>query len=584
MNARAGYERLGDPVGTATALALLADFAAASGDWSAAEGYLRLGIARLGARPAPLLGARLHGGLGAVLRRRGALDDAARELRLAIATTEQLAAALRLDERRAGFLSDKWDPYVELALLERARGRIGEAFAASERLRARQTVDLLARGRIEPRPERPDSLAAREQDLRRQITELTRVLAPGDGRRATLRGGPSSIPESAAGLERVREELANAQRAYGALLQAVREQSPGYARIVAPQPATWTAVATRLEPGQVLLEYLVTDSTTLVFVVSKDSIAGLDLGIGRKALANLVDFTRSSLTRPPAQRRSAPLLWRAPLRRLHAMLLAPIEQAGLLRGTRSLIVVPHAELHYLPFGALLDRTDTGFVTARYSVSYTPSATAWLSLRERSPAAKGDGVLALAPRPRALPATRGEVAAIQRVFGARATVLIGGAASETAFRAAARGKAILHLATYGILNKHNPLFSFIELAGSGPDDGRLEVHEVFGLALQARLVVLSACQTGLGAGALEDVPAGDDWVGLVHAFLAAGAHEVLATLWPVEDRTTARLMGALYQGIARGTDDAAALTAAQRIVLRNPETADPFYWAGFVLVH
>ena len=132
---------------------------------------------------------------------------------------------------------------------------------------------------------------------------------------------------------------------------------------------------------------------------------------------------------------------------------------------------------------------------------------------------------------------------------------------------------MHLATYGVLNKHNPLFSFVELnAGSG-EDGRLEVHEVFGLKLRARLLVLSACQTGLAAGTLADVPAGDDWVGLVQAFLFAGADNVVATLWPVQDLATARFMQRFYEGLARGQAEADALAEAQRGALRDPSTAD-----------
>jgi CHAT domain-containing protein len=110
-----------------------------------------------------------------------------------------------------------------------------------------------------------------------------------------------------------------------------------------------------------------------------------------------------------------------------------------------------------------------------------------------------------------------------------------------------------------------------------------VHEVFGSPLNARLLVLSACQTALGSGAIADVPAGDDWVGLVRAFLGAGAQNVIATLWPVEDRSTARLMGQLYQRLHAGTREVSALAGAQREMLGNTGTADPFYWAGFVLV-
>jgi len=110
-----------------------------------------------------------------------------------------------------------------------------------------------------------------------------------------------------------------------------------------------------------------------------------------------------------------------------------------------------------------------------------------------------------------------------------------------------------------------------------------VHEVFGLRLQADLVVLSACQTGLGSGALADVPTGDDWVGLTRAFLHAGARHVMATLWPVDDWATAALMERFYGGADVAADPAGALAEAQRALLSARGTAHPFYWAGLVVV-
>jgi CHAT domain-containing protein len=199
------------------------------------------------------------------------------------------------------------------------------------------------------------------------------------------------------------------------------------------------------------------------------------------------------------------------------------------------VIAPHAELHYLPFAALLGR-EGRFLVQRYEVAVTPSASVWLTLGERSTGRAATGILAFAPRPDVLPASRQEVAAIARLAGA--AVLTGGAATESAFRREAGSRRVLHLATYGVLNKQNPLFSFVELAPGGDQDGRLEVHEVFGLHVAADLVVLSACQTGLGSGALADVPPGDDWVGLTRAFLHAGAKYVVATLWPVDDWATA----------------------------------------------
>jgi CHAT domain-containing protein len=142
--------------------------------------------------------------------------------------------------------------------------------------------------------------------------------------------------------------------------------------------------------------------------------------------------------------------------------------------------------------------------------------------------------------------------------------------------------ILHLASRGLVSRWNPLYSYVELRPDSQNDGRLEVHEVFGLDLNARLVVLSACETALAAGLLEDVPAGEEWVGLVRAFLYAGASNVLATLWQVEDRATGELMDLFYRELAHNRSPSTALAAAQRKMLRNPDTRDPFFWAAFSL--
>ena len=142
---------------------------------------------------------------------------------------------------------------------------------------------------------------------------------------------------------------------------------------------------------------------------------------------------------------------------------------------------------------------------------------------------------------------------------------------------------MHLATYGVLNRRNPLFSYVELTAVPGRDGRLEVHDVYGLRLDARLVVLSACQTAVGSGLRADVPAGDEWVGLSQAFLAAGAERVLSTLWLVDDRATAELMTQFHSALARGRGEASALAEVQRGSLAHPGLADPYYWAGLTLM-
>ena len=192
------------------------------------------------------------------------------------------------------------------------------------------------------------------------------------------------------------------------------------------------------------------------------------------------------------------------------------------------------------------------------------------------------MVALAPRVDALPATREEVTTIARLFGRRARVLVGRAATEEAFKSLAPKADIVHLATDGVLNKDNPLFSFVQLGAGDGEDGRLEVHEVFGIPFRARLVVLSACQTGLGSGAFADVPPGDDWIGLVRTLLFAGSENVVATLWAVDDRSTAQLMQRFYERLAANDSLGAALADAQRMMARQSKTQHPFYWAGLAL--
>jgi CHAT domain-containing protein len=318
----------------------------------------------------------------------------------------------------------------------------------------------------------------------------------------------------------------------------------------------------------------------MAFVVTRDTVAAIELDISARELGHLTDFGRMTMQRPDSGGAS---LWRAPLRRLHQHLVQPIVNRGFLHDVRKLIIVPHAELHFLPFSALLEPGPKGsFLVERFDISYAPSATAWLRLSERKPPTGNRKVLALAPNPDRLPGSADEVAAIREVFGRRTTVLTGAAATERALREAAPDYRIIHLATFGVLNRHNPLFSHIELAREPRDGGRFEVHEVYGLELNGQLVVLSACQTALASGAVADVPIGDDWIGLVQAFLEAGASDVLAAQWPVEDRATARLMHHFYRALAQGLPESAALAAAQRAMLRNAAGAHPFYWAGFVL--
>jgi CHAT domain-containing protein len=254
-------------------------------------------------------------------------------------------------------------------------------------------------------------------------------------------------------------------------------------------------------------------------------------------------------------------------------------------GVRRLVLVPHGALAYLPFGAL--KTPAGkYLVERYSLVHLPSAS--FATRGRTgPSPEGGAavkVTALAPLPRELPATALEVSAVGRAQpGAR--LLVGRRADESALRQALHSGDVVHVASHGVLNGMNPLFSRIELVpgptGSPADDGRLEVHEVLGLEIQSPLVFLSGCETGLGPGASRRYSPGEDYATLAAAFLTAGAGQVVSTLWAIPDTGAAVFAARFYAELGR-SGTAEALAGAQRALLAEGRFRHPYYWAGYRL--
>jgi CHAT domain-containing protein len=188
----------------------------------------------------------------------------------------------------------------------------------------------------------------------------------------------------------------------------------------------------------------------------------------------------------------------------------------------------------------------------------------------------------------LPGAEAEVQRIARFFARDASVIVtGGSASEAAYELQAGQFRIVHFATHAVASDGQPLYSTLILApdaGAG-HDGFLQAYELLRTPLQANLVVLSGCETALGA---ED--SGQGLVGLVAAFEQAGARSVLATLWSV-DEATADVMAGFYRAMADGSSTSAALRQAklqllqQRVRMGKAEVslAHPFFWAPFILV-
>jgi CHAT domain-containing protein len=257
----------------------------------------------------------------------------------------------------------------------------------------------------------------------------------------------------------------------------------------------------------------------------------------------------------------------------------------LQRVTR-LVVVPHGVLTYLPFAALMNPRTGHFVAQDYAVLRVPTGASLAALRRtRMPndrASRDQATSVFAPLPTELPATRDEVVQVRAVFP-ELVARVGSGATEAAVRRSLRSGEIVHIATHAVLNAGNPLFSRIELAGdpAGPssDNGRLEMHELLQLTATSPLVFLSGCETGLGGAWSTPFETGEDYTTVAQALLLAGAANVVATLWRIDDTGASVFAGRFYAAALR-LPPPEALAAAQRQMIADARYSNPYYWAAY----
>ena len=240
---------------------------------------------------------------------------------------------------------------------------------------------------------------------------------------------------------------------------------------------------------------------------------------------------------------------------------------------RTLTVVPHGILHYVPFGALHDGQKYLIENAGLRVMPSASVLAFLKTNKVS---KPGQLLAfgnpdLGDAKLDLPNAEKEAITVSSMLPG-SKVLTRKDASKAALKDYGNGFAILHFATHGEFSADSPLSSGLLLSKTATDDGRLTVSDLYGMRLDTDLVTLSACETGLGK-----VANGDDVVGLTRGFLFAGARSIVSSLWQVDDAATEKLMISFYKHMGR-TDRREALRMAQLETMKTYQ--HPFYWAAF----
>jgi CHAT domain-containing protein len=256
---------------------------------------------------------------------------------------------------------------------------------------------------------------------------------------------------------------------------------------------------------------------------------------------------------------------RAALERLFQLVIAPLQH--LLKHDR-LLIVPHGPLHLAPFHALWD--GTSHLLETFEITYAASASVAVHRRRRP--VQLHSLAGLALHDVAIPQAEAEVRTAARYFDA-ASLYVDDSASFDGLHRAAASADVLHVATHGLFRADNPFFSALKLA-----DGWLDVRQIYRLPLAARLVVLSACESGA-----VQVQGSDEPIGLVRGFLGAGAETLVVSLWNVHDATAAQLMERFYAHLTAQENHrtAAALRHAQRAAIA--EERHPYFWAPYIVV-
>ncbi|MEY3368077.1 MAG: hypothetical protein RI973_1232 [Bacteroidota bacterium] len=473
-----------------------------------------------------------------------------------------------------------------------------EAFRISEQSNATLLLEALLSTQVKNFSDIPDTLISREDSLLIELGYRERQLSEEE-----MKGTAQDHRK----LKSLRDQIFNLQLKHSALQEQMREDYPAYYNLLfSPQLASVSDVQQRLlSKGQTLLSYFTGEEYIFAFLVSKSRFQVLKIAKDFPLEDWLQDFRSSIYQYNPAwdQSRQLSRQFASLGHKLYQELLSPLEP---MIKTQRLIIVPGGILGYLPFEALLRSPATGidnfssfdFLLKHRVISYANSATLLMELNARKSPWRDKGLVAFAPRyddPAANAGTQEQRNArapslryniiesdmVQRLLGG--TSFQGSAATLENFRLHAPEAVILHLATHGISD--DDFGENSHLIFSSPQDSsggnRLFVRDLYHMRIQAALVVLSACETGIG-----ELQRGEGIISLSRGFFYAGANSIVTTLWSIDDKASAEIMEAFYANLMQGQEKDEALRNAKLAFLEREQhsgRAHPIYWAAFVPV-
>lgn len=350
--------------------------------------------------------------------------------------------------------------------------------------------------------------------------------------------------------------------------------------------ATIEEIQSVLNEDAALLSYFIGDEEIYIFIVTKKGIKGV-----RKPKS--LEFNKNTTGIRNAIKYDIKSAFVKSAKALHKQLIP-----NLPRNTKELIILPDGALGTIPFEALVNSKDENdqyetlsYLLKDYHISYDYSATLFTQ-RSTNDDRVNPEILLIAPvnfeknevKMSNLPDSKTEIDEIRYLFignNCEATVQAGDNASESNFKSEDLGKyRFVHFATHGQVNESEPALSRIFLSPDKGEDGSLYTGEIYNLKINADLVTLSACETGLGK-----VAKGEGIVGLSRALQYAGAKNIIVSLWQVADASTSQMMIEFYKYNLSNDHHGynTALREAKLSLLNSDEYNRPYFWAPFILV-
>lgn len=432
----------------------------------------------------------------------------------------------------------------------------------------------------------PQEILAKELDMKSQISYLEKQVFEASGDSAKAQYEP---------------QLAVLKKEYLDFIYQLEKKYPEYYQLkYSTTTATVDQLQQILEPNQQLVEYALTDSALYVFSIQAGTFDFYQVKV-QESLGPMVMQMRQGLLDRDFSAYTE-----------NAWKLYNLLSIGWKGSQKQLIIIPDGVFGYLPFEVLLTKKVNSstanywqlpYLLKDYVISYNYSATFYQTELKRqknndyqsfivgfAPAftsdinmlAKADtlGIERSGNRLLKLKGAQQEIRKIAEIF--QGTFFFGEDATEASFKQAIQNSRVIHLGTHGIMDDEHPAMSHLVFT-SAPDsleDNLLYTYEIYNLRLNAELVTLSACNTGTG-----QLKEGEGIMSLARGFAYAGCPNVVTSLWPASDQTTAQLMQRFYYYLSNGWSKNKALHQAKLDFLTDADEnlSNPYYWGSFILV-